>query len=162
MTAVATAARRPYFRDPEDSFAARVAWDGEHLVWIAANDGRGYGHIRISGRNVKAHRFSYERDRGPIPEGMYVDHICHTPACVLPDHLRLADTFQNAWNINGAASNNRSTGRRNVYRVGDRYVVKIKQHGKSRGFGTYATIEEASAVASVKRAEVFGEFAGRP
>jgi hypothetical protein len=51
-------------------------------------------------RNPPAHRYGYEHLVGPIPEGMELDHLCHTrdPACmdwricphrrcVNPDHL---------------------------------------------------------------------------
>jgi hypothetical protein len=34
-----------------------------------------------------AHRVSYEWAKGPIPDGMELDHLCRNPACVNPDHL---------------------------------------------------------------------------
>lgn len=36
---------------------------------------------------AKAHRLSYERWYGPIPEGLELHHICRTRACVEPTHL---------------------------------------------------------------------------
>lgn len=50
-------------------------------------DGFWYGLFAVWGRNIPAHRFSYEINVGPIPEGLVVDHLCNTTMCVRPDHL---------------------------------------------------------------------------
>lgn len=47
----------------------------------------GYGALTEHGKSVYAHRWMFEQKRGPIPEGMYLDHLCRNPACVNPDHL---------------------------------------------------------------------------
>lgn len=36
---------------------------------------------------MKAHRFVYEQIRGPIPDGMDIDHLCRVRNCVNPDHM---------------------------------------------------------------------------
>jgi hypothetical protein len=56
-------------------------------VWQRSRDTRGYGHVRLAGRLRVAHRVLYERDRGPIPEGLTLDHLCRNKACVNPAHL---------------------------------------------------------------------------
>lgn len=48
--------------------------------WTASVDGGGYGEF-VPVRNekkAKAHRFAYELLVGPIPDGLELDHLCHT------------------------------------------------------------------------------------
>lgn len=59
-------------------------------LWVAYANKRGYGMFALGTREQGwslAHRFSYEMHRGPIPEGLVLDHLCRNPACVNPDHL---------------------------------------------------------------------------
>lgn len=35
----------------------------------------------------KMHRWYYEQTKGPIPEGLCIDHLCHQRDCVNPDHM---------------------------------------------------------------------------
>jgi hypothetical protein len=42
---------------------------------------------RETRRLMMAHRWYYERARGPIPEGMQIDHLCNVKACVIVAHL---------------------------------------------------------------------------
>lgn len=53
-------------------------------IWQRQITNAGYG--RYAGRAL-AHRVIYEREVGPIPEGMELDHLCRVPACVNPAHL---------------------------------------------------------------------------
>jgi hypothetical protein len=57
-------------------------------VWQWARDERGYGlDYQHGNRKVYAHILIYEQHRGPVPEGMELDHTCRNPPCVNPDHL---------------------------------------------------------------------------
>lgn len=74
-------------------------------------NGYGYGLVNINGRKIKAHRAAWIEANGPIPEGLVVDHICHTEAvlngkckggitckhrsCINVDHLRLITQQEN-------------------------------------------------------------------
>ena len=44
---------------------------------------------------MNAHRFSYVLHNGPVPEDMVVMHLCDTPLCVNPEHLRLGTQKDN-------------------------------------------------------------------
>jgi hypothetical protein len=69
-------------------------------MWIGAKfmtDRSGpYGNFgRTGGRVVRAHRFSYEYFKGPIPEGAVIDHTCRKTLCVNPDHLEVVTNREN-------------------------------------------------------------------
>ncbi len=57
--------------------------------WIFSPDRKllGYGHLKFGESQVPAHRISYALSVGPIPDGLVIDHLCSTPACVHPGHL---------------------------------------------------------------------------
>jgi hypothetical protein len=56
-------------------------------LWIAATDRKGYGWVRYKTLGAGAHRHVYTILRGPIPEGLTLDHLCRLRCCVNPDHL---------------------------------------------------------------------------
>lgn len=66
-------------------------------LWTGALNQAGYGRF-FTGDDGKrlAHRFMYELLVGPIPEGLTLDHLCRTPACVRPDHLEPVTRSENA------------------------------------------------------------------
>jgi hypothetical protein len=74
-------------------------------LWTSFTTRAGYGKLRIDHREVYAHRHSYEKFVGQIPDGMHVMHRCDTPCCVNPDHLF---TGTNADNIADRVAKNRS------------------------------------------------------
>lgn len=56
-------------------------------IWQAEYNGTGYGMKPVGGRKQMAHRWMYERLRGPIPAGLVLDHLCRNTGCVNPDHV---------------------------------------------------------------------------
>ena len=57
------------------------------LLWLGYVNKSGYGRFDAHGRKVLVHRFAYEREYGPVPEGMELDHLCRVRCCVNPKHL---------------------------------------------------------------------------
>lgn len=56
-------------------------------LWTGATDRHGYGHIKVKGRLLRAHRVSYETHVGPIPDDKQIDHLCRVRHCINPAHL---------------------------------------------------------------------------
>jgi len=146
---------------PEESFAMNTRWSGDCLVWSSASQSQEYAQIRVNGKRVGVHRYSWERTNGPIADGLFVDHICHNPSCVNVEHLRLASVSQNSSYRAGATEKNKSSGVRNVYKNRNGWRVALTKDGKQHRFGTYPTVEEAAVVAEQARKDLFGDFAGR-
>ncbi len=57
------------------------------VLWQGARNNNGYGVRTVCQRQVLAHRYAYEMERGPIPDGLELDHLCRVRECVNPAHL---------------------------------------------------------------------------
>lgn len=100
--------------------------DGYGQIWTSVDAA---GHRQL----LDTHRASYELARGPIPEGMDLDHRCHNAdaicaggpdcphrACVNPEHLEPATRRVNVLRGRGlAAQNARKTRCKAGHRFGD-------------------------------------------
>ena len=142
--------------DPEEAFNARTVRDGDCLIWTGSLTDSGYGLITAGGR-VRAHRYAWERAGFEIPEGMFIDHICHVRSCVNVDHLRLATRSQNASNLSGPRSGTHSGLRGVTLHSCGKWMARCG----GEYLGLYGTADEAAEVARRRRQEVYGDFAGK-
>lgn len=68
-------------------------------IWQRYKNNLGYGMATIDIDGVptthQAHRLVYERHKGPVPEGLQLDHLCRVPSCVNPAHLEPVTPAEN-------------------------------------------------------------------
>ena len=67
-------------------------------IWIGALDKvtHGYAQMGVDGRTVRAHRWIWEQERGPIKDGLTIEHTCGRTSCVNVDHLELVTHSENS------------------------------------------------------------------
>lgn len=102
----------------------------------------GYGRFWADGHHTVAHVWLWERENGPVPAGLQLDHLCRVRPCVRPTHLEPVTALENVRRSNG---NGRRThcprghlyddGNTRVYR-GRRYCRACNSNGgRGRALG---------------------------
>lgn len=71
-------------------FKGSPCWERQR----ACNSG-GYGTVVVNRVVWATHRLFYETFKGPIPEGLVVDHLCSNRRCCNPDHLEAVTEQEN-------------------------------------------------------------------
>lgn len=154
-----------------DYFWSFVRRDGLDACWewTGRLDARGYGKIKMSRRNLRAHRVAWELVAGPIPAGLSVCHVCDNPPCVRNDdvgtyevngvlhprrgHLWLGTTADNAADM---AMKGRSVN-------GSRSHPELMARGEHNGFaklteGAVREIRDAVATGRMTRGQAAATF----
>ena len=65
------------------------------ILWHKSKGSHGYGQTWDGNTVVLAHRVAYEREVGPIPDGLAVDHMCNNKPCVNVEHMELKPNADN-------------------------------------------------------------------
>jgi len=80
-------------------------------LWLGALKANGYGQIttgsKRDGSQTKryTHRVAYEHFRGPIAEGLTIDHLCRVRRCANPWHLEPVTHAENCARGDGGSNN---------------------------------------------------------
>jgi len=70
-----------------ERFLSRIYVTDSCWLWKGQPTSKGYGVMRVGGRQVEAHRLSYRLFYGDFDEKLHIHHVCENRLCVNPDHL---------------------------------------------------------------------------
>jgi len=69
-------------------FSNRINKTDSCWLWTGTLFKQGYARVTFKGKRLKGHRVSYELYKGPIPEGLQINHThSGNKHCVNPEHL---------------------------------------------------------------------------
>lgn len=96
-TSTSRACRAMSEADAKDFWALvrPVPGEGGCWRWTWSKQTNGYGQWRLNGPLVLAHHIAYVLHKGPIPDGLQLDHKCEQRDCVNPDHLEAVTAQEN-------------------------------------------------------------------
>lgn len=105
----------------------------------------GYVCISFKGTQYLAHRVAWEFQNGPIPDGLYIDHINGVRSDNRIVNLRLAEPRQNSQNKFSAQSNCAAKLRGVSTLKSGKFMAAIYKNRKKIYLGLFDTAEEAHA-----------------
>lgn len=125
-------------------------------LWTGATTALGYGVAKGIGKNAPAHRLSWcWANYCPMPPPrLKIDHTCHNPPCVNPEHLRLVTHKQNMEHRAGATVRSKSEVR-GVSPSRGKWRATLGHDKKHYSAGYFNSIEEAAIAVQELRNKVF-------
>lgn len=78
-------------KDTTTTYSDTPCWE-----WTKGLTGNGgYSTFTLHRKNYIPHREMYTLYKGPIPEGLHIDHLCRNRKCCNPDHLEAVTCQEN-------------------------------------------------------------------
>jgi hypothetical protein len=147
---------RVHYGTPEEAFAAHAKPVGDCIIWTGTIQPPGYGNLMVDGRKMLAHRYAWQRVKGPLDPAVFLDHRCHVPACVKISHLRPATPKQNVEHVQGPRADNTS-GYLGVSwdKARQKWTAAVGHNGKTYHLGRFEDAAVAGEAARLKRIELF-------
>jgi len=112
-------------------------------IWTSYRNAKGYGvfsYAHGSLDRILAHRYSYLRFKGNIPDGLFVLHSCDDPACCNPSCLRVGTKCEN--NQEMFAKGRAAMGDNAPWRTVDSTDVLEIRRLRALGMTTYALADK--------------------
>jgi hypothetical protein len=134
-------------------------------LWTAASKSGDYGYGVFATRKGEgwgmtiAHRVSYAAEHGDIEPGVVIDHVCHTPACVNPAHLRAGSVADNVRNMRHRPSRTSRFKGVSWHKRAKKWVAQIGIDHTTHYLGVYVDDKDAARAYDTAAREHFGEFA---
>ena len=153
---------------PAERFWAKVDKSGECWLWTGWVTNRGYGCLHVCGRDVLAHRFSFELEFGPFPHEQLGLHHCDNPPCVRPYHLFLGTAADNTADMIAKGRHGMAIHPERVVKQGEAHgcavltnsdVLSIRSRYRRRS--SDANIDTLAAEDGVTRSAIFGVVSRR-
>jgi len=117
-------------------------------VWTGFITPKGYGHVYIDGVTQRAHRVSYEKLVGDIPDGLTLDHLCGVKPCINPGHLEPVTNLVNAQRTDKATKTHCIRGHE---LSGHNLIVKSPKSGGQRQCRECKRLSRAGLLTPVER-----------
>ena len=116
-----------------EDFWRRVDKTESCWTWKGEIVSSGYGRFPWQSGRILAHRFSFSLVNGPIPAGMFIDHICRNRSCVNPSHMELVTHRDNVLRgIGPTAENARKTHCKNGHQLEEPHVYRYGNNRQCR------------------------------
>ena len=79
----------PFVQDAKvvERFKSKIQIQANGCWYLMSAVRGGYGCLKVHGKTINGHRFSYVLHHGKLPSNCIVCHKCHDKRCVNPDHL---------------------------------------------------------------------------